>query len=365
MIRGLTEQKTNLQKNSGTGESNIGTLGVKIELGKGLLNSSSTNEKMKLEHVPRNLIEKNEKNDRSILGIKDLAYSIEHMGLKNPLHVKRTPTGYKLLGGERRLTAIDSLIADENVSDWDEDTLIPVVVQDFDEIDLPLDDELKELFAMVTTNKETRKYTDGDKAKEIAEWKRIISALRKAGVEQLSAKNEDGEEISTQIKGVATRDILAATTNMSRGAINTFEKVNSKGAESVKDALLNNTISVQDASKIIDASDSVEEQEEMMQQIQEKGDAKQVINEAKFNKDKIKEAERIIAQDREKNDKPVTSDFFGNSTNEHKIDLKEFKSDIKAITRLLSKDERILDSNELMAYYNHIRGLEEILKVNK
>lgn len=131
------------------------------------------------------------------------------------------------------------------------------------------------------------------------------------------------------------------------------------------DALLNNTISVQDASKIIDASDSVEEQEEMMQQIQEKGDAKQVINEAKFNKDKIKEAERIIAQDREKNDKPVTSDFFGNSTNEHKIDLKEFKSDIKAITRLLSKDERILDSNELMAYYNHIRGLEEILKVNK
>lgn len=263
------------------------------------------------------------------------------------------------------MTAIDSLIADENVSDWDEDTLIPVVVQDFDEIDLPLDDELKELFAMVTTNKETRKYTDGDKAKEIAEWKRIISALRKAGVEQLSAKNEDGEEISTQIKGVATRDILAATTNMSRGAINTFEKVNSKGAESVKDALLNNTISVQDASKIIDASDSVEEQEEMMQQIQEKGDAKQVINEAKFNKDKIKEAERIIAQDREKNDKPVTSDFFGNSTNEHKIDLKEFKSDIKAITRLLSKDERILDSNELMAYYNHIRGLEEILKVNK
>lgn len=96
---------------------------------------------------------------------------------------------------------------------------------------------------------------------------------------------------------------------------------------------------------------------------QEKQDKKK--DEQKFNKDKIKEAERIIAQDREKNDKPVTSDFFGNSTNEHKIDLKEFKSDIKAITRLLSKDERILDSNELMAYYNHIRGLEEILKVNK
>lgn len=359
MIRGLAEQKSNSEKSTGFGEDSS-SLGVKIELGRGLLNSTSTNKKMKLEHVPRNLIEKNEKNDRSILGIRDLAYSIEHMGLKNPLHVKRTPTGYKLLGGERRLTAIDSLIADENVSDWDEDTLIPVVVQDFDEIDLPLDDELKELFAMVSTNKETRKYTDGDKAKEIAEWKRIISALRQAGVEHLDAKNDDGTEIRTQIKGVATRDILAAATNMSRGTINAFEKVDSKGAEAVKDALLNNTISVQEASKIIDTSDSIEEQEEMMNQIHETGDAKKVIKEVKFNKDKIKEAEQLIAQEQKNKAEPVSCDF-----NKHKVDLKEFRSDIKSITRLLSKEDIVLDSDEFMEYLNCIRGLEQVFKINE
>ena len=50
---------------------------------------------------------------------------------------------YMLLGGERRITAIDKLIEDPNVQEWNEDTLIPCVIKNLEEIDLPLSDEAK------------------------------------------------------------------------------------------------------------------------------------------------------------------------------------------------------------------------------
>ena len=87
-----------------------------------------------------------------------------------------------LLGGERRITAIDKLIEDPNVQEWNEDTLIPCVIKNLEEIDLPLSDEAKEQYALITTNKEARKYTDSDRYIEVMAWKKIIDELRANGV---------------------------------------------------------------------------------------------------------------------------------------------------------------------------------------
>lgn len=367
MIRGLSEQFTseNNDKPSDMVKSADETKeSTTIKLGAGLLNDASKKSiKMIVEHVPRNMIEKNEKNDRSMNGIGELAWSIQHCGLKNPLHVKRTPTGFKLLGGERRLTAIDTLIADEDIEDWNEETLIPVVVQDFDAIDLPLNDEMKELFAMVTTNKEARKYTDGDKAKEIQEWKLVISALRVAGVEKLTLSKR-GRKVTQQIKGLPTREILSSTTNMSRGTINAFEKVANQGSEAVNEALLSNDISVHVANQIIDSSDSKEEQDETIQKIKESGDANRVIAEVKLNKEKIK-AERETLKENQKPGESEKNDFIdAKKESELSISLKKFENDIQDITELLRKRQIKLDEKEIMSYYNTIRELEKILKVN-
>lgn len=306
-----------------------------VRIGAGLLNNASLGEKkvkMKLEHIPRNLIEKNERNYASIGDISELAWSIQHIGLLTPLHVKKTENGYKLLGGERRLTAIDSLI-DAGDSEWTETTPIPAIVQNFDEIDLPLDDDMKERFAMVTTNKETRKYTDADRLAEIREWKAIISALREAGVETLMTADDEGNEKEIKIKGEKTRDILAKTTSMSRGSINAFEKVENRGAESVKEALLNNDITVSMANKIIEIADTKEEQDEVLECVKEAGTAEKKI---------VVPEDEIRAEGT-----PIT--------------LAVFKKDLKNIMQKLKKETIYLDNEEIMGYYNCIKDLEKTL----
>ena len=86
-------------------------------------------------NVRREQIVKNEKNEYSISGIPSLAESIKQYGLVQPLHVADIGNEkYKLLGGERRLSAIDMLIADDSVPDWTSETLIPCVIKGIDDV---------------------------------------------------------------------------------------------------------------------------------------------------------------------------------------------------------------------------------------
>ena len=101
-----------------------------LKVGAGLLNDKSKND-LKISYLNRDDIEKNEMNKYSIAEINSLAWSLDHTGLIQPLHVKAMENGkYKLLGGERRLTAIDQLIADPENTKWTQDSLIPCVVKD-------------------------------------------------------------------------------------------------------------------------------------------------------------------------------------------------------------------------------------------
>ena len=88
-----------------------------------------------------------------------------------------------------------------------------------DKIKLPLSDEAKEQYALITTNKEARKYTDADRYIEVQAWKRIIDELRANGVDTINMEDKD-----IQIKGEKTRDILARTTGMSQGQIQRYKQ---------------------------------------------------------------------------------------------------------------------------------------------
>mgnify|MGYP002615878654 CR=1 FL=1 len=133
---------------------------------------------MNIVNIEREKINKNPKNKYKIGEIDTLAESIKIYGIVNPLNVrKNSDDTYTLLGGERRITAIDKLIDDPNVPDWNEYTLIPCVIKDLDKIKLPISDEMKEKYAIVTTNKEARKYTDSDRYYEMQAWKEIVGLL--------------------------------------------------------------------------------------------------------------------------------------------------------------------------------------------
>ena len=179
----------------------------KVRLGEGLLNDASKDIiKMRIVNLERDKIRKNPSNNYSINDIDSLAESIKNYGIASPLNVtKLEDDSYMLLGGERRITAIDKLIEDPNVQEWNEDTLIPCVIKNLEEIDLPLSDEAKEQYALITTNKEARKYTDSDRYIEVMAWKKIIDELRANGVDTIKMEDQ-----SIQIKGEknATTDLI-------------------------------------------------------------------------------------------------------------------------------------------------------------
>ena len=305
----------------------------KIKVGAGLMSDVSKNAvKMKITHISRSELDKNENNMYDIGNIESLAWSIKTMGLLQPLHVTQKEDGrYILLGGERRLTAIDSLIADPECTDWNEDSMIPVVVKKYDEVDLPLDDELKETLSIITTNKEAREYTDKDRLEELNAWEKIIDALRKEGVEKLPYTDAEGNEI--RIKGEKTRDIISKTTGMSKGLINSFNKVKNQGSDSVNELLFNNEISVGTANELIEQAETEEGQDRIVNKLKKEG--------KELTANNIKEA---INQERTE-----------------EIDLVMLKSDLADVVSALEEQEVMLSVNELKTYNKAIKTLNKLL----
>lgn len=302
----------------------------KFKVGAGLLSDISKGAVvMDVVNIPRDQIQKNPNNHYSISGIESLAESIKQYGLLQPLHVMESENGYRLLGGERRLTAIDTLIKDDAVSDWTEDTLIPCVVKDAEDVKLDLSPENKERYAIITSNREQRAYTDGDRYMEIQEWKKIIDELRSKGIEYINGVDEEGNEKKVGIKGEKTRDILAQATGMSRGQINNFETVHNSGTDKLKDALLQGKISVSTA--------------------------------AKAAKDLTDEEQDSIAEAVEKGEKVSPADIAAQAKKEYVLTQTEFKKDIKNILSAIKEKEISLDGKEQEKYHFHIRQLEKLI----
>ena len=292
--------------------------------------------KMKIANIAREKIVKNPENSYSIGGIDGLTESIKNYGLGEPLNVKRLDDGkYMLLGGERRLTAIDRLVADENVKDWNEDTLIPCVIKNPKDIKLPLSDENKEKYSIITTNKEQRKYTDGDRLKEMRAWKAIINELRANGVEYISGENSDGEEEEIKIKGEKTMDILVNTTGMSRGQIQRFDKVEKKAQPEIVDAMLGDYISVGVAEKAVEMLEANEQKKLAKEAIE-----KQILPADVTTYAKAERNVEVTPEQFETDMKAIRNAAMNNSTYFTKKEDKEYHRIIKMLTRLF------VDNNE-------------------
>ena len=321
------------------------TGGESVKVGAGLLNDASKGNKMKIIYVQREEIDKNARNEYSIEGIESLAWSIKTLGLLQPLQLSRKEDGrYKLIGGERRLTAIDRLIADENVEEWNKESLIPGILKDPQDVKLPLNEELKEIYCIMAPNKEARKYTDADKLMELRYWKEIIQALREQGVQSIPGVDEEGNEQEIAIQGEKTRDILAKTTGMSRGMVNKYEKVENQGSDALKDALLNNSISIGTAETMVDHLEE-EKQDELIQEAENMGK---------------KITEQDILQKKKSLKEEDTEPHAGT-----KLTSSDLNRDMKPLIKLLDANNIYLDEDEKLRYYNSIREIEKLLKSKK
>lgn len=222
-----------------------------------LLNDVSLEKKgssQEVTWIARSLILKNERNGYVVGDIDSLAADIKHGGLAQPLEVYPCKNGkYKLLTGERRLTALDKLI--EN-GDWTTD--IPCFVRELEEYKLNLSDASKEMYALIRTNRFNRNKTDADLLFETTELKKIVEEMRKNGEKELWF----GEETESVELSGRTREIVGKALDISNGQIAKIETITKKGIQQVVEAIKAQRMNI--AAGYLLSSLSAADQEEFM-----------------------------------------------------------------------------------------------------
>lgn len=306
--------------------------------GAGLLNEASKNlakNNMEIMYIPRAEIYKNPKNEYSISDIENLADLIYVMGLREPLGVKPEGSGYKLIEGERRLTAIDKLIADGK---WEGD--IPCIIREKElkvNVDI-LSDEEKEILEIAGTNAGQRKYSEADYLFEVEKLEPIYKKLKASGIGEFTYESDTGEKITQSLTGKKSRELLAERLNVSPAQVGKISKVANSGTEELKEAVKDGTANIAVAAEI--ASMEKEDQKRLIEQHQ-KENGKGIINK--------KDVEAF------KNGKSLESNTYT-----YILDDKEFMKLTKKIRKCLKSEPKTMGQEEYMDVLKKIRSLEKL-----
>lgn len=182
---------------------------------------------MHVEMLPISYIMPNPDNKKIyIVGdVERLKDDIKANGVRQPLEVIRWANGYKLIGGERRLTACKQLAAEGD----ERFTTVPCII-------VESKGELEDKISLITANATARDLTD---------WERV--AQYEALKEALTKKKQDGK-----LEG-KVRDELCRILGISTGAAARLNIVASTENETIKERLRNGEIGFMQAVK--DAQD--------------------------------------------------------------------------------------------------------------
>ena len=305
--------------------------------GAGLLNEASKNlakNNMEITYIPRDEIYKNPKNEYSISDIENLADLIYVMGLREPLGVKPEGSGYKLIEGERRLTAIDKLIADGK---WEGD--IPCIIRE-KELKVNLDilsDEEKEILEIAGTNAGQRKYSEADYLFEVEKLEPIYKKLKSSGIGEFTYESDTGEKITQSLTGKKSRELLAERLNVSPAQVGKISKVANSGTEELKEAVKDGTANIAVAAEIA---------------AMEKEDQKRLIEQHQKENGKAISKKDVEAF---KNGKSLESNTYT-----YILDDKEFMKLTKKIRKLLKSEPKTMGQEEYMDVLKKIRSLEKL-----
>ena len=174
-----------------------------------LLNAQSqtptpAGQKMQVVMVPRELIMANPDNKKiyivgDVSGLKD---DIRENGVRQPLEVIRWANGYKLIGGERRLTACKQL-ADEGDKRFES---LPCLILDSKG---PEDDKIN----LITANATARDLTDGERVAQYEALKDALTLKKKRGELKGKVRDECCRILGLSSGAAARLNIIASCEN--------------------------------------------------------------------------------------------------------------------------------------------------------
>lgn len=238
---------------------------------------------------------------------------------------------YTITTGERRWRAA-RLLRDKGLYPEKFEGKVPCTIRGLDDIDLPIGKEMKERFAILTTN-QYRDKTDGEKMMEMQEWKKIIEALRSAGAEYLPMHLTDGEQV--KIKGTPTRDLLAGQLGVSTGQIARMETVEKKGSPQLLNMLMKDTLDLSAAEEMLRLNE--QEQNKTLRQLKRKQQDSEKITKAEV---KAQVEKRLEKKQLDRNTVHVELE---NITNNMSDIITLTDSEYKNYTKLIDKLKKILN----------------------
>lgn len=274
----------------------------------------------------------NSKNMYSMSQIEKLGDLIKLSGgiLQNIIVLPEDEEGYyTITTGERRWRAA-RLLREKGLYPEKFEGKVPCTIRSLDDIDLPISKEMKEQFAILTTN-QYRDKSDGEKMMEMQEWKKIIAALREAGAEYLPMHLTDGEQV--KIKGTPTRELLAGQLGVSTGQIARMETVEKKGSPQLLDMLMNDSMDLSAAEEMLRLNE--QEQNETLQQLKRKQRNKITKTEVKAQVEKKLEKKQL--------DRNTVQTELEKITNNMADTVTLTDSEYKNYTKLVDKLKKILN----------------------
>lgn len=149
----------------------------------------------KIQKIPLDNIQRNEKNFYDTSKVEDLMESIRMVGLLDPVRVVAMDDGkYRLLSGHRRFAAYERL----HMEAIPEQTYarIPALI-------LEGMDDLTETFALITANSTARELTYDEKLQQEQQLRETLMAMKEAGME---VPHNLGQYIADQI-GVSRNEV--------------------------------------------------------------------------------------------------------------------------------------------------------------
>ncbi len=274
----------------------------------------------------------NSNNMYSMTQIEKLSDLIKLSGgiLQNIIVLPADEEGYyTITTGERRWRAA-RLLQEKGLYPEKFEGKVPCTIRSLDDIDLPISKEMKEQFAILTTN-QYRDKSDGEKMMEMQEWKKIIAALREAGAEYLPMHLTDGEQV--KIKGTPTRELLAGQLGVSTGQIARMETVEKKGSPQLLDMLMNDSMDLSAAEEMLRLNE--QEQNETLRQLKRK-------QRDKITKTEVK-AQVEIKLEKKQLDRNTVQAELEKITNNMADTVTLTDSEYKSYTKLVDKLKKILN----------------------
>lgn len=305
-------------------------------IGAGLLSEASktskavNNDVMEIVYKDRCDLTPSKENRYSIEKIRELADTIKITGrLQQPIIYLEPPLPdgtYEIIAGHRRYEAL-GILANEVDPKYAEN--IPCTPVTLDIVDLPISEESKKRFLIISTNIDNRDKSDKDIMNEYQIQKEIYTEAKKNGY-KLTDK---------------MRNILAKDLNISPAQVGKIDYISKHAIDPVKEAIQDEHLTIADADRI--AHMAAEEQKRVIEEIQEQVSQTSTVDPAQTKKEVKKAIKPKIVDTLEDDSYTIPNE-----------DIREIYSKLQPIQKNIDSTV-ILDKN---SYAKYLSSMEKIKK---